>query len=214
MTTFVADLFEGNGGVSSLSNSFNAGAANYLRIWVIAEGGVSVTSISFGAQTPTFITGSGVGDVIGCYELLSPNSGAQTITVNFNGTSGRCAFYAVSRSGVNTSTPSGTPGTNSGTSTAASATASSAVGELVEGIVHVAEATVTSDGGQTENENQADWISVFRSFSAAEKAGAASVTLNWTPPSSTDWFAVAIPVLPAAGGGGSTPKGLMLLGVG
>lgn len=199
MTTFVADLFVGDGGVSSLSQSFDAGAANYLRIWVIAEGGVSVTSISFGAQTPTFITSSGVGDIVGCYQLVSPSAGSQTITVNFNGTSGRCAFYAVSRSGVHASTPSGTPGTGSGTGTTGSATVSSAVGELVEGITHVGTSTgVTSDGAQTERENQTDWVSTARSFSAAEKAGAASVTLTWTQTSS-DWFAVAIPIIPAAG---------------
>lgn len=212
MTTFVADLFVGNGGVNQLTGSFDAGAANYLRIYVIAEGGVSVSSISFGAQTPTLITGSGNNDILGCYELLSPAAGSQTITVNLSGSSARCAFYAVSRSGVNTGTPSGTPGTGSGTSTTASATASSAVGQLVEGIVHVAEASVTSDAAQTERENQPDWLSVFRSFSAAEKAGAASVTLTWTPPSSTDWFTLAIPILPAAGA--ASPKNLMLLGVG
>lgn len=212
MTTFVADLFHGDGATASMTDSFNAGAANYLRIWVIAEGGVSITSISFGAQTPTFITGSGSGDIAGCYELLSPNSGAQTITVNFSASSSRCAFYAISRSGVNTGTPSGTAATNSGSSTSATVTASSASGELVEGIVHVAEASVSSDVGQTERENQADWVSVFRSFSCAEKAGAASVQLSWTPPSSTDWYTAAVPVLPAAGA--ASPKNLMLLGVG
>jgi hypothetical protein len=212
VTTFVADLFHGDGATASMTDSFNPGAANYLRIWVIAEGGVSLSSISFGAQTPTFITGSDNGDILGCWELVSPSNSLQTITVNLSGSSGRCAFYAISRSGVNTGTPSGTPGLGSGSSTSASATASSAAGQLVEGIVHVAEATVSSDVGQTERENQPDWVSVFRSFSAAEKAGAASVTLSWTPPSSTDWFAVAIPILPAAGA--ASPKTLMLLGVG
>lgn len=197
MTTFVADLFHGDGATATMTDSFNAGAANYLRIWVIAEGGVSLTSISFGAQTPTFITGSGNTDILGCYQLLSPSAGAQTITVNLSGSSARCAFYAISRSGVNSSTPSGTPGTNSGTGTAVSATASSATGELVEGVCHIVGSSVTSGGGQTERENQPDWVSVFRSFSAAEKAGAASVTLDWTI-SSDGWLAVAIPILPAA----------------
>lgn len=197
MTTFVADLFVGNGGVSSLSSSFDAGAANYLRIYVIAEGGVSVSSISFGAQTPTLITSSSTTDILGVYELVSPSAGSQTTTVNFSGASGRCAFYIVSRSGVNTSTPSGTPATNTGTSATASATASSASGELVEGVVHYVGTSVTSDASQTERENQPDWVSTSRTFSAAEKAGAASVTLQWTA-SSAAWRVVAIPIKPTA----------------
>lgn len=213
MTTFVADLFHADGGVASLSNSFDAGAANYLRIWVIAEGGVSVTSISFGAQTPTLIASSGNLDILGCYELLSPNSGSQTITVNLSGTSGRCAFYAESRSGVHAATPSGTPGTGTGESTTASATASSAAGQLVSGIVHVGGASLTSDAGQTQREISLDWLSAGRSFGAAEKAGAASTTLTWTMSAAEVWYVVAIPILPAAGGG-STPKRMLLLGVG
>jgi hypothetical protein len=197
VTTFVGDLWHADGGVSTLSNSFNVGAGDYLRVFVIAEGGVSLTSISFGAQTPTFIVGSGVTDILGAYEVVAPTTGSQVLTANLSGASGRCAFYAVSRSGVNQITPSGTPGTNSGSGTAVSATASSAVGELVEGICHVAQTTVTSAGGQTERENQADWLSAGRSFSAAEKAGAALVTLDWTIVTA-DWFALAIPVIPAA----------------
>lgn len=198
MTTFVDDLFHPDGGVNSLSNSFNVGAGNYLRIYVIAEGGVSLSSISFGAQTPTFITGSASTDILGAWHLLSPSAGSQTITINLSGVSARCAFWAVSRSGVHVSTPAGTPGPNSGTGTTASATVSSAVGELVEGITHVGTSlAIASDGAQTERENQVDWLSTGRGFSAAEKAGAASTTLTWTHVSS-DWFAVAIPVIPAA----------------
>jgi hypothetical protein len=197
VTTFVADLFHPSSGVNPMTVSFNAGAANYLRIYVIAEGGVSVSSVSFGAQTPTLISGSASGDILGVYQLVSPTAGSQTVTVTLSGASGRCAFYIVSRSGVNTSTPSGTPGTNSGSGTAVSATASSAAGQLVEGVCHVAQISVTSGGGQTERENQGDWETVGRSFSAAEEAGAASVTLDWTI-TTADWFAVAIPILPAA----------------
>lgn len=198
MTTFVADLFLGNGGVTSLSSSFDAGAANYLRIYIIAEGGVTVSSVSFGAQTPTLISSSGNLDIAGVYQLVSPAAGSQTITVNFSGSSSRCAFYVVSRSGVNTSTPSGTAATATNNSGTATVSVSSAIGELVEGIVHVAEASVTSDGAQTERENQANWQSVFRSFSGVEKAGGTSVSLTWTPASATDWYIVAIPILPSA----------------
>jgi hypothetical protein len=209
VTTFVADLFHGDGGVASLTDSFDVGAANYLRVWVIAEGGVSVTgNVTFGAQNMTLISGSGNGDILGCYELLSPNSGSQTITVNLNGTSGRCAFYAESRSGVNTSTPSGTPGTDTGESTTASATASSAAGQLVSGVVHATGVSLTSDGGQTQREIQLDWLEVGRSFGAAEKAGAASTTLTWTMSATQTWFVVAIPILPAAGGGSTTTSTL------
>jgi hypothetical protein len=217
VTTFVADLFHADGGVSSLSNSFDAGAANYLRIWVIAEGGVSVTSISFGAQTPTLIASSGNGDILGCYQLLSPTSGSQTITVNLNGTSGRCAFYAESRSGVDTSTPSGTPATATGESTTAAATATSAAGQLVSGIVHVSGSSLTSDGGQTQREISLDWLSAGRSFGAAENAGAASTTLTWTMSGTETWYVAAIPILPSAGGGTglvipifSAPKNVLL----
>jgi hypothetical protein len=200
MTAFVADLFEGTGGVSSMSQAFNPGTSNYLRIYVFATQGVSVTSISFGAQTPTLISGSANGDILGVYQLVNPTQSSQTITVNLSGTSARCCFYAVSRSGVNTSTPSGTAVTATDETATSAVTVSSAVGQLVEGFTCVATLLgVTNDGAQTVLENQTDWASTAISSSAAEKAGASSVTLTWTHESGT-WFAVAIPILAAEGG--------------
>lgn len=205
MTTFVTDAFDFDGGVSSISTPFDAGAGNYVRIWVFSTNGLAVTSVAYGAQTPTLISGSSDGDILGCYELLSPASGSQTVTVTLNGTSPRFCVYVVSRSGVNTSTPSGTPATATGESNAPSVTVTSASGQLVEGFCCIAapEGISSAGSGQTERENQTNWGDTAISTSAVEKAGASSVQLDWTTTNvdNPTWFAVAIPVIPAAGGG-------------
>lgn len=219
MTTFVADLFEApGGGGSSLTDSFDAGAGNYVRIYVFATNGVSVSSIAYGAQTPTLISGSANNDILGCYHLLSPTAGSQTVTVTLSGTSPRICMYIVSRSGVHASTPAGTPAIATAESNAPIVTVTSASGELVEGFCCIAAGNdgVASGGtGQTERENQTNWVDSAICSSAVEKAGASSVQLDWTTPNvdSPIWFTVGIPVIPAAGGG-STTKPLMLLGVG
>lgn len=220
MTTFVTDLFEApGGGGTSLTASFNCGAGNYVRIYVFATNGVSVSSISYGAQTPTLISSSAIGDILGVYHLLSPTTGAQTVTVNLSGNSPRICMWIVSRSGVHASTPAGTPSTATADSNAPSVTVTSASGELVEGFCCIASGAdgVSSGGsGQTERENQTNWVDSAISSSAVEKAGASSVQLDWTTTNTDNptWFVVGIPVLPAAGGGGSTPRNLLLLGVG
>lgn len=220
MTTFVTDLFEApGGGGTSLSASFNCGAGNYVRIYVYATNGVSVTSVAYGAQTPTLISGSANGDLLGCYHLLSPTTGAQTVTVNLSGNSPRICMWIVSRSGVNTSTPAGTPATATADSSTPSVTVTSDTGQLVEGFCCIASGAdgVSSAGtGQTERENQTNWVDSSIGSSAVEKAGASSVQLDWTTTNTDNptWFVVGIPVIPAAGGGGSTPRNLLLLGVG
>lgn len=208
MTTFVTGLLEPPGGGGSIiTTSFNCGAGNYVRVYVFATTGVTVTSISYGAQTPTLIASSGIGDLVGCYHLLSPTTGSQTVTVNLSGSSPRICMWIVSRSGVHATTPAGTPATATADSNAPSVTVTSASGELVEGFVCIASGAdgVASGGtGQTERENETDWVGSSISSSAVEKAGAGSVQLDWTTTNvdSPTWFVVGIPVIPAAGGGG------------
>jgi hypothetical protein len=205
VTTFVTDLFEApGGGGTSLTTSFNCGAGNYVRIYVFATNGVSVTSVAYGAQTPTLISSSANGDLLGVYHLLSPTTGAQTVTVNLSGNSPRICMWIVSRSGVHTSTPAGTPATATAESNAPSVTVTSASGQLVEGFCCIASAGdgVSSGGtGQTERENQTNWVDSAICSSAVEKAGASSVQLDWTTTNVDNpvWFVVGIPVLPAAG---------------
>lgn len=206
VTTFVTDLFVPDGGVTSLSQSFDRSTGNYVRIYVFSTNGVSVTSISYGAQTPTLISGSANGDIVGVYELLSPAAGSQTVTVNFDAESPRACMYIVSRSGVHASAPSGTPATATAESNAPSVTVTSASGQLVEGFVCIssgADGVASGGTGQTERENQTNWVDTGISSSAVEKAGASSVQLDWTTTNIENpiWFVVGIPVIPAASGG-------------
>jgi hypothetical protein len=218
--TFVNDLhIAPGGGDSSASGAFNAGAGNLVLITVFASNGVSLSSLSYGAQTPTLIPGSAIGDILGVYSLLSPTAGSQTVTATYSDFSPRPSIYIESWSGAHASTPVGTPAVATADSSAPSVTVTSASGQTVTGTCWIysgADGVASGGTGQTEHENITNWVDSGVCTSAVEKAGAASVQLDWTTTSVANptWFAVAIPIIAAADGGGSTLRNLLLLGVG
>lgn len=207
--TFVADaLFTPGGGGDEIVDTFNVGAGTYLRVTVFATNGVSVSSIAFAAQTPTLIPSSSNGDILGVYHVIAPTSGSQTLNIQFSGTSPRIGAYVESWSDTHASAPAGTAVTNTAESNAPTVTVSSATGQTVSGTVWIASGGdgVSSAGtGQTEHENVTSWVDSSISTSAVEKAGATSVQLDWstTNVDNPTWFTVAVPIIPAAGGGSS-----------
>lgn len=77
-----------NGGVTSLSTSHTASGTDRIVLIGVYHEATTVSSISYGAQTPTLIRDHSSADM-SLYRLVAPSTGAQTITVNFAGSSTR-----------------------------------------------------------------------------------------------------------------------------
>lgn len=207
---FVDDEFKADGGVSSLTLDTSitiSGSNRYLFLAVYAEG-VTVSSISVGAQTPTAISGAVLNpygsDTWQIYGLVNPTVGTPTPAVTFSGTAPRCFMYAQSWDDVGTL---GTPTTlfTEGGATS-SMNASSSSGQTVVDFCVAAEGTISPDGTQTSREVQNDFASTFRSFGSSTKASAgASTSLIWTPAGACDIQHIAIPFSAAGGGASAAP---------
>lgn len=212
MTTFVRDGWypNGGGGADPLTGSFDATGCDYLRFWVFANN-TAVTSITYGGQSPTLISGATAtfpGDPspsLSVYQLVAPTTGTNTCTVDLASAPGRHSLYIIGRTGVHQVTPSGTAVASvveGATPLTISATSTS--GQLVEAGILASGSVATFDttGGGVERENQLDFNSIGRSFSVAERT-TVSPTFTWTPGVAQDAFMIAIPVLPAAGSSGA-----------
>lgn len=203
MTSLVNSNRFGNGGVNNVGGNFDATGADYLRIWVYAEGAVSVTSVVFGAQTLTLISGSTFGNWLGCYELVAPAQSIQDARFTLNASSGRLLAYVSAWSGVNQSTPSRTPPTGAtGNSAAPTITVLGNAGDVAEAVCMMANAAFTFDTslGGVEIQHADNWVSTFRSLSAAFDVTEDS-PFNWTAGAAANYWAVGIPIIASGGAG-------------
>lgn len=207
--TFDAAASVENGGGSSLSVSHTSSGSNRgVLIGIHAEGGVTISSLTYGAQTPTLVdsTANGIGHL---YFLAAPATGGQTVTATLSGTSARCVMGIVSYNGsVGALSVAGFEnpaedefGPN------ASATISSATGQLVVDMATCVGNVWAADtgAGQTERLSLDDYGSTFRCFGMSEKAGASSVTMSWTGTGAEFTNIIAVALQEAGGGGGSSP---------
>ncbi len=197
MTTLVAHSYSANGGVNSITQSVNATGGDYLRVWVYAEGAVSVTSISRASQTPTLVTGSNTGAWLGCYQLVAPATGASNLTVTLSGTSARFLVYYSVWSGVNASTPSRAVAINSFTAqTTIPLNVPSNAGDIIEAVCMAGTSSMTLDtsAGAVQIEDADNWLSAGRSFGAASE-DTEDATVTWTPVASATGTAVGIPII-------------------
>lgn len=204
---FNAATSTSNGGVTSLSQSHTAaGSDRCIIIGVHAEGGVSISSIAYGAQTPTLIGAHSNGETR-LYRLVAPSTGSQTVAVNFSGSSSRCAMGILSYTGVDQTTPVGSMVEGTTTTDTVSVDATSATGQLVVDFAIFAEATIAVGPDQTARIDLDDFSSVFRSLGMSDQAGASTVTMSWTTGSATDGAILAVPLIAAAGSaGGQAPR--------
>lgn len=204
---FNAATSTSNGGVTSLSqNHTAAGSDRCIIIGVYAEGGVSITSIAYGAQTPTLV-GSHSGGSSHLYRLVAPNTGAQSVSVNFSGSSARCAMGILSYTGVDQTTPVGSLVEGTTSTDTVSVDATSAIGQLVVDFAIFAGATIVVGPDQTARIDLDDFSGTFRSLGMSEQAGASTVTMSWTTGATTDGSILAVPLIAAAGGaGGQAPR--------
>jgi hypothetical protein len=199
---FNAASSTGDGAVTLLSQSHTAaGSDRCVIIGIHAEGGVSISSLAYGAQTPTLI-GSHSNTETHLYRLVAPNTGAQTVTVNFSGSSSRCAMGILSYTGVDQVTPVGTMVQSDTSTDTVSVDATSAAGQLVVDFAMMAGGSISVGPDQTARIDLDDWASVNRSLGMSDQAGAATVTMSWTAGGVTDGFILAVPLIAAAGAGG------------
>lgn len=218
---FVSDIFKGDGGISSLTCDAPitiSGSNRYIFVAIYAEG-VTVSSVSTGAQTPTAISGAVLNpygsDIWQIYGLANPTVGTPTPTVAFSGTATRAFIYAIAWDDVGTL---GTPSTlySDTVATPSSLNATSAASQTVLDFIVASALTITNDGSQALREQRNDFAGVGRSFGSSSKAAIGSTTnMLWTPGDVCDMQHIAIPFSAAGGGGASfTNQKLVLLGVG
>lgn len=203
--TFDAAASVQNGGGSSLSVSHTSSGSNRgVLIGIHAEGGVTISSLTYGAQTPTLVdsTANGIGHM---YFLADPATGGQTVTATLSGTSARCAMGIVSYNGstgalsvAGFENPAEDEfGPN------ASAVISSATGQMVIDMATCVGTVWAAGAGQTERVSLDDYGGSFRCLGMSEEAGASSVTMSWTGTGAEFTNIIAVALQEAAGGGSS-----------
>lgn len=138
------------------------------------------------------------------YRLIAPPTGAQTAQFNLASPTFDVALSVVSYTGVDQTDPLGTAAGVTGSSAAPSVNVSSASGELVVDYVRAfaGVTSLTANASQTSRVEQEGWSANGPAAGNSEKAGAASVTMSWTLSASSPWAHIAVPLKPAAGGGG------------
>jgi hypothetical protein len=205
--TFDAAASTSGGGVTGLSTSHTSSGSNRgVLIAIHAEGGVTISSLTYGAASPTLVdsTANGIGHM---YFLADPATGGQTVSVTFSGSSSRCAMGIVSYNGSvgALSVASFENPAENEAGPDAEATISSAAGQLIVDMATCVGTVWAADtgAGQTERVSLDDYGSTFRCFGMSEKAGAASVVMSWTGTGAEFTNIIAVALQEAAGGGSS-----------
>lgn len=212
--TFDAAASVENGGGSSLSVSHTSSGSNRgVLIGIHAEGGVTISSLTYGAQTPTLVdsTANGIDHM---YFLAAPTTGGQTVTATLSGTSARCAMGIVSYNGsvgaLSVAAFENPAENEAGPD--ATATISSAAGQLVVDMATCVGTVWAAGAGQTERVSLDDYGGSFRCLGMSEEAGASSVVMSWTGTGAEFTNIIAVALQEAAGG--AAPNRMLLLGVG
>ena len=214
--------FQLNDGFStSISFSYDATGSNALialgetdlsRTWSSATyNGTSMTELW------DYATLDGTGFTLGCYMMVSPSSGSNTLTVNFSGACG-AAVNAVGLSGVETGSGVGGAHRTVYNNRAASGTSATVTvvdsesGDLVIGNCVTLGATIAADGSQTTlSETQEPFGGGTGSGDTSTKsASGASTQLIWTVPD--NYWATGATALIASGGGGGASVGTFVTG--
>jgi hypothetical protein len=191
---------------TTTSHSHTASGSDRIAlIGVFQHTDHTISSISYGAQTPTLIATVGRAHL---YRQVAPNTGAQTVAVTSSASAG-LILAVVSYTGVDQTTPIGThqSAENTEQTSITTPTISSAVGELIVDLgVLIVDTGMTAGGGQTSRISLPEATHAVGYFSVgmSEKAGASSVTTSWSAAFTVgDNIIIGVPLIPAAGGGSS-----------
>lgn len=149
-------------------------------------GTAGASSWSYGSSTPTLIDSQAQAGVIwvrtSMFQQISPPSGTQTVTFNYNSSNHYGTAWAVTVVGNHLTTMITGSAKAGGTGTALSVAPTSASGELVLDAfisLRVPATTYTVGSGQTERHNAAPWAN-GRVCLSTEPGAAGSVTMSWT----------------------------------
>lgn len=191
-----------NVATTTWSHTVGTGANRLLLVGVAFAGtDRSISSITFGGASFTYVGSSGVNRRVEIWKLLNPTAGTASIIANWNG-SKDAVFWSGSFTNVDQSTPLGTFQSASGSSTTPSVTVSSDTGELVVDILAADgdAGAISPGGGQTLicSGNTGTSSGDARGGGSSEP-GASSVTMSWSLGNSKNWDlgAVALRAAPA-----------------
>jgi hypothetical protein len=186
----------GTGSTQTWNHTVGSGS-NRVLVVTTSSMDESANSVTFNGQALTLIGRQNDGDNatrISMWYRINPASGSGTIQVNYAGSTGEKTMGATSWSNVDQVTPVGTFVSQSGSSGTASVTVTSAADEVVVDAVSAeAAGSITVHPSQTQR-----WNATVGDASGghSSEAGAASVTMSWTMPSSY-WAIGAVPLKPA-----------------
>jgi len=185
--------------VIQLQVAHTATGANRLAVIGVShrvDTGQSITGISYGAQTPTSVIAATSSSFIEgvLYRLIAPNTGSQTLTVNFGDIFDSAVIGVSTFTNVNQSTPLGTASSSTGLSTASSTSVTSASGELVTDLIAFCGPTnVVVGSGQTSRWTQLTGNGNIYGGSSTE-VGAGSVTMSWSNDDEECWVELGVSI--------------------
>jgi hypothetical protein len=191
----------------TFSHTVNDNADGHLAVVVCfrANSVPSVSSVTYNGDGLTLVRAQTLtSNRVEIWAMVAPDEGTHDVVISLSDEAdlGLCA-YAISHTGVDQTTPHGTAVSATGSSSPATVNVSSASDELV--IDGVSKRTATGTGtvgaGQTQEMNAT--AGSMDGFGSTEP-GAATVTMSWTFSSVTGWAIAAVPLKPAAGGGGGS----------
>lgn len=205
--TFDAAVFLQTSGVSSASFSLTIGGACGNNAAIVDVGELNNTNVTVTGVTVDGNNAINVGGISDAFlnvraEMwyrLNVTTGSRTIAVNFADSGNILVVGARSYCGVNQAAPIGTAATDADSSTTTgNVTVTSATGELVVDTIIAGDPTITIDASQNQRINQNDNVGPYFAMGASDKAGAASVTMQWTRGSATNWGQVGVSLKPVA----------------
>lgn len=208
---------QGNSTTASTAHTVAAGSNRVAYICVLVNGGVGITSMAnFGGVAPVLV--DSFNDSLFVYRVVNPATGATTAQANLP-SAVLWSIHVITVQDVDQADPDDTPqqATEVETNSVSSPSIASATNDLVLGFGVMVYSDIDAFAGSTLSSEQEAIDGSVISTAVVYEAGAASVVVGVS--SSTVSFGdntiIAFNVRNASGGGGgSTLKTLLLLGVG
>jgi hypothetical protein len=200
---------------TTASVTLTVAASSLVIVGVQMNNSPTVSNPLFDGNAMTLIAQNG--DLY-MYRYHGHSSGSRTANIT-RSDSGLWAIGAISVTGFDSGDPVGTHQVGNSTETASVDTAAITSGSTDWMLIDVAlliRDVIAAAGGQTERVSEESFNSGQVSFGMSTKPGSGSTTtMSWTADATFgDNLIIGVPVRPAAGGGGSSPRNLFLLGVG
>ncbi len=195
----------GLGTTLSFSYTSSSGSDRLLLTKTEDVGIRTVASVAYAAAALTSAGSSGVHEI---WRRVAPATGSNTLAFTLSGY-GTTRAVTSDWTGVDPTTPTGTAVFTSGTSAAPAATG---LTFTTDGALWGATTIGYLGGSPVIGAGSGTTLASQFPFSGRANAGGYRLTsgdLNWTSTGSTTWDAQGIPILPVAGGGGTTVTGVL-----